>query len=343
MTQSILEIAWPRRHKSKILPVFIPFLGCRSRCIYCAQDLQTGVACKKEELYLQFDECFKVLSSRDWETQPELAFYGGTFMSLPEHLWIRCLEYAHKLKNENLISGFRCSTRPDSVTEKRLAQMQENGCVRVELGIQSFNQSALDIANRGYATEICYKSCETLHKHGLPYVAQLMPGMPGVDHEVFMNDVRTALELKASALRFYPCLVIAGTRLERLWRDGQYKPWEIGDTIETLAQGWVLAKRKNIPVIRIGLAPQAKFTDSILAGPFHPAIGNRITGKGMFLHLNRLLAGKNPISKELTMYCPAWTQGEVWGWQKELKSEWEKLAIKKIFFWEEDRIKVAMA
>ena len=54
---------WPVHGKgTRIVPVFLPFAGCRTRCIYCAQTLQTGRSLQGIRQVL--DEAFSMLRAR---------------------------------------------------------------------------------------------------------------------------------------------------------------------------------------------------------------------------------------------------------------------------------------
>ena len=86
---------WPVHGKgTRIVPVFLPFAGCRTRCIYCAQTLQTGRSLQGIRQVL--DEAFSMLRARSKRgLEPcELAFYGGYFvMAFPAALFIRKYSY----------------------------------------------------------------------------------------------------------------------------------------------------------------------------------------------------------------------------------------------------------
>ncbi len=36
-------LPWPQPARKAIVPIFLPFMGCRTRCVFCAQDRQTGL------------------------------------------------------------------------------------------------------------------------------------------------------------------------------------------------------------------------------------------------------------------------------------------------------------
>ena len=64
----------------KIYPVFIPHAGCPHRCLFCAQDRSTSHAdVPSAETVGAWLET--VLPEQG---DGEIAFYGGTFTSLPE-------------------------------------------------------------------------------------------------------------------------------------------------------------------------------------------------------------------------------------------------------------------
>ena len=81
----------PRR-RPPIIPFFLPFAGCPHRCLFCAQDKQTGQRTKNSRNYP--DELSRILSgleARSGNRPAELAFYGGTFTALPLPLQEACL------------------------------------------------------------------------------------------------------------------------------------------------------------------------------------------------------------------------------------------------------------
>lgn len=65
--------------------------------------------------------------------------------------------------------------------------------------------------------------------------------MPGSTPEVFLDDVEQSLALSPVCLRFYPYLVVDGTKLAAIWRKGLYQPWNINTTVKIVGKGLVKA------------------------------------------------------------------------------------------------------
>ena len=257
----------------------------------------------------------------------ELAFYGGTFTALPDAEREVCLKFAAAALARGHIVGFRCSTRPDCLDAGAMSRLRQAGCTTVELGVQSFADAALRAARRGYDGAAALRACALVRASGLRLGVQLLPGMPGVSPEVFLADVAQALEAGADMLRFYPCLVLAGTGLARLWRAGEYAPWDMESTLDSLTSGWLLARAAHTPVIRMGLAPEASLAGVVLAGPVHPALGARVMGRALLATV-RSLAARAPAGRLAErLEAPRACQGYFWGHAGELRSAWAALGL----------------
>ena len=328
MSTVFLDWAAPQSCAAEaVFPVFMPFMGCPGRCIFCAQDAQTGGG--EASLTQRLAVARAALARRADRGLPpvELAFYGGTFTALPAPAQEACLAFAAEAMRAGQAVAFRCSTRPDCLSAAKVRALRESGCVCIELGIQSFADAALDLARRGYGQAVAITACELVRAGGLRLGVQLLPGMPGVDRAVFLQDVQTALSVGANMLRFYPCLVLEGTALAEQWRAGRFAPWDLPVTLDALAEGWLLAHAGGVPVIRMGLAPEASLADAVLAGPVHPALGARVLARALLLAVRRACAQYAPGKPLRGLEIPRRCQGHFWGAGGELRSAWAGLGI----------------
>ncbi len=327
-------LPWPRQARSRpIIPVFLPFRGCAVRCIFCAQDVQTGLAgqsagrCGRSAPSLDhiLTKTGELLRARAARALPpaELAFYGGTFTAMPDKEQDVCLAFASEMLAQGRIGAFRCSTRPDCVAGGVLARLRAAGCETVELGVQSFADTALAACRRGYDGAAAAEACGRVKAAGLRLGVQLLPGMPGSSPAIFLADVTRALGVGADMLRFYPCLVLEGTELARIWRGGGYQPWSLETTLESLARGWLAARAAHRPVIRMGLAPEPKLGRAVLAGPLDPALGARIMGRALLATVREAARGELLSHLEAPRAC----QGHFWGNKGELRPAWAALGL----------------
>lgn len=320
-----ISFPWPARRPDRaIVPVFLPFAGCPSRCLYCAQHLQTAQGLPEVETELAKAEV--MLAERVAQGRPaaELAFYGGTFTAQREQDFALCLRAAEDWLRCGRISSWRCSTRPDSLGGGRLERAQDAGCALVELGIQSFSDAVLQASLRGYTAAEAAAGIEKVHSAGLPCAVQLLPGLPLSTVEGFVRDVDQAIALGCDLLRFYPCLVVRTTGLARLYERGEYRPWDVPETVEALARGLMAASLARVPVTRLGVAYEQEFEKEVLAGPRDPDLGTKVRSRALILAVhNALPAG----AKVLRARLPRQVQGYLFGYRGESAADLAQLGL----------------
>lgn len=350
VNRDFIEISWPAKKNSVgIMPLFLPFAGCEARCVFCAQEAQTGVkrVSGEKEIKERLGQCRKTLEYMREQKKPlpQLAFYGGTFTALPDKLWNMCLDFAESATRSKLIRDFRCSTRPDKLSYERLRQLAESGCVLIEIGAQSFDDKALESAKRGYRGAICEDACAMISECGMGTCVHLMPGLPGVDERVFLEDINIALKNGVKFMRFSPCLVLAGTHLAAMWRGGEYLPWNMEQALDALAKGYIRATRGGAVVTRVGLAPEDQLELAILAGPRHPSLGSRVKGRALLNVVASMLASlkkEGESAEKYKLFVPQFCRGEIWGWRGELELAWQKMCISRqnVLFHDKDIIRI---
>lgn len=335
----------PAKPRLRIVPVFLPFAGCPFRCVFCAQDKQTGKGAQTFESALsELESRLQDQHKRQTRTQNEagasgdgveVAFYGGTFTCLPPSMQSRCLDITARWVDQGLVKAIRCSTRPDSVPAAALRFLASRGVELVELGVQSFDSGALLTSARGYDGKQAREGCMAVREAGLRLGIQLLPGMPGMPEskaDFFLEDVTTALSLGAACMRFYPCLVVDGTTMADYWRAGTYAPWTLDTTVRTLAAGLLAAQKHNVPVIRLSLAPEPELEAAILDGPRHPALGNMIQAEALWLQLSSALQQIAEPFKSLSLRLPASCQGVFAGHKGSLLPRWKALGVQEVLF-----------
>lgn len=301
--------------------MFTPRAGCLERCVFCAQESQSGQEPRSLE------EIVSVLSgaleAKSGGPPVELAFYGGTFTALPAEWIERLMDLAAVFRSRGVVSAVRCSTRPDALDPDLLERLAAMGLDSVELGVQSFDDAVLAAAGRGHAGRDIIKACRMIRDAGMGLTLQLLPGLPGHTPAVFREDVRKCVHAGPDAVRLHPCLVLAGTGLETLWREGRYQPWPLEVTVSELASATLALWDAGVAVTRIGLAPEPSLEAAILAGPRHQALGTMVRARALYSHIEERLAGR----KALRLDVPQCLSGEFWGHRGELEGAYARLGL----------------
>ena len=311
-----------KKSSPKIIPFFLPFSGCKKRCLFCDQDVVTGFVQPSLNLKSRWLEILKAKKSK---APYELAFYGGTFTNLPEKAFTECLEFTKSLISEGLILKARCSTRPDALDSERLRALKQAGFTTIELGIQSFKEEALKTCLRGYLRDKAMTGCQKVKAYGFKLGVQLLAGMPETTPLDFLADVEISLLQQADFLRFYPCLVFKHTGLALLWEQGGFKPWDLDLTLETLAKGLVLALKKKVPVIRMGLAPNLDFSQ-VLAGPWAADLGSQVQAYALY-KLIQEQKEQNIQASLVKVYLPNNFQGFYLGHKRALALRYASIGL----------------
>ncbi|MEW5774428.1 MAG: radical SAM protein [Thermodesulfobacteriota bacterium] len=317
----------PPRPGRKLVPVFLPYAGCPGRCVYCAQPLATGAAATGDLLARAWAGLRQDLEAAAARGDSfELGFYGGTFTALPGDWAGRFLDLAAEYRDPGPVAAVRCSTRPDAAAPETLARLRGRGLGMVELGVQSFDPRRLAAAGRGYGREQALAACAAVREAGLGLGIQLLPGLPGMAPDPdgpFARDVALALEQAPAAVRLYPCVVLEGTGLARSWAAGEYVPWTLAQAADLLGRALLACWEADTPVIRMGLAPQPGLAGRILAGPWHPALGQMARSRALFAHIAGVLAGRRPGR----LLVPRPALADILGHGREMLPAWAGLGL----------------
>lgn len=329
----------PVRDRKKIFPVFLPYAGCPTRCVYCAQPLATGQAAGRDLLPAAWSALRRDLEQAAAEGRSfELGFFGGTFTALPGDWAERFLGLAAEFRSPGPVAGVRCSTRPDAADPGLLGRLRGLGLDLVELGVQSFDRDCLAESNRGYGPDTALAACAAVREAGLGLGVQLLPGLPGMAPDPdgpFLRDVALALDQAPACLRLYPCVVLPGTELARRWAAGEYVPWTAAQALDLLGRALLACWKAGVPVIRLGLAPQDGLAESILAGSWHPALGQRVRSRALFAYLCEKLDERNMRPRRLL--TPRSALSDVLGHRHEMLAAWATVGLDqaRIRVWEE--------
>ena len=266
----------------KKLPFFLPFGGCRGRCVYCSQNTITGASEIPSSEYVS-----SVLSELD---EPrEVCFFGGSFCRFGISKVKEYLDSVVKYAPEG--SRIRFSTYPGDLSDismRNLIKIYPISCI--ELGIPSLDPNVLSLCKRETDPDTVLNDIKTIMNESLPLGVQMMIGLPGQTKESSINDLKNLAGIKGAIawdLRLYPCLVHEGTELEDMMTKGSYIPLALDQAIEW---GGIFIDRAvslGFNPIRIGLQESELLASKVKGGPHHPALGEMIASESLVRKLTR--------------------------------------------------------
>ncbi len=259
------------RRKQLIIPVFMPFGGCASRCVFCDQGSITGGK-NPPEVKEAVETIEAYLSTWRGAGRKEIAFYGGSFTAIERDAQLRYLEAARGYVLNGRVDGVRISTRPDGISPEVLEYLKEYRVDIVEIGVQSMSDEVLRLSGRGHNRRDTVLATTLLKSSGFKVGHQFMPGLPGDTLSSALDSAREIIRLAPAFVRVYPALVFKGTALHRMYLAGEYRPWTLDETVEACAEILGLFTEARIPVIRMGLHASGGLEDNLVCGPYHPSL-----------------------------------------------------------------------
>ena len=239
-------------------------------CTYCPGGLDDGTpqsytGCEpagKRAIENDFDP-FKQVSSRIKQfhimghdvDKVELIIFGGTLTAYPteyfEWFVTQCLNAlsssnAHTIEDAQVAaenakiknSDITIETRPDYCKKPHIDFMLHLGITRVELGVQTVYNDVYKQINRGHTVEDVIEATRIAKDAGYTVIYHMMPGLIGSDFTRDLAAFNTIFQderFKPDAVKIYPTLVIPGTKLYTQWKNGEYQPYTLQETIELIS------------------------------------------------------------------------------------------------------------
>jgi len=277
-----------------VIPVFISHQGCPHRCIFCDQYSITGHSADEDQpvspaTVKETIEQWLDHPRKERRNEVQVAFYGGSFTGLPMERQKELLGAVKSYIDNGQVNSIRISTRPDYIDETIIALLQDHSVSIVELGIQSLDLSVLEASARGHSVQQSESAIHLLMAKGFTVGAQLMCGLPGDSTNKLMATAKRVAALGPDFDRIYPALIIRGSGLEKIYRDGNYRPLSLLKAVALTCRMKTIFDEHHIRVVRMGLQPSQELEKKVLAGPYHPAFGELVISRALFKQARKLL------------------------------------------------------
>jgi len=287
-----------------IIPIFLSYAGCKHRCLFCDQVSETGVvrSLLPSQLLEYIERRLSYIPPKGMG-KAQVAFYGGTFSGLSPEFQRDYLNVVRSLIENGKVDSIRMSTRPDELSSELLEIYKRYGVKTIEIGCQSMDDNILHLNRRGHSSASVAEAVALCKSFGFETGIHLMTGMYGATH---LSDLISAIkvaDLQPDTVRIHPTLVLKNAPLEALYKKRIYKPPNLKETIELLADELIIFWAEEIEVIRIGLYIPPEGYKNVIGGPFHPAIGQMAKGEVYYRLLSSVLNNPANSSNSFTVYA----------------------------------------
>jgi histone acetyltransferase (RNA polymerase elongator complex component) len=285
-----------------VIPIFISHQGCPHRCIFCDQFTISGSAARgglspsRQEVSKTI-ELWLGRPGRKRKSGVQVAFYGGSFTGLNRRRQEELLGAVQPYIRAGRVESVRVSTRPDYIDATALSLLRKYSVDIVELGIQSLAQDVLELSCRGHTAQQAKEAVSLLQQEGFTVGVQVMCGLPGDTTAKAMQTAEKVAALAPDFVRIYPVLVLRGSGLEFMYRQGIYRPPSLLRAIALCSRMKTLFDRHCIRVVRMGLQPSRELEEKVVAGPYHPAFGELVLSRHLFKEARKVLRRREPAQK----------------------------------------------
>lgn len=266
-----------------VITVAVPLFNCpHGRCIYCPGGGKTGipqsytgaepvVAFAKSvnfDVRTQVKAYLKRLEEMGHDVDKvELIFIGGTYTYASpgaQREFIKAaLDGLHGPDSRSVdeallraewakprLVGMMIETRPDWVTPPMVDELVRLGVTRVEIGVQALDDEIYKKIARGHTVEDVVKATRNLRDRALKVGYHFMPGLPGSNPDKDLEMYKTMfsdIRFRPDTVKIYPTMVLPDTPLYEIWSRGLYKPYELDELVNLLAEMFAITP----PYVRI--------------------------------------------------------------------------------------------
>lgn len=219
-------------------------------CVFCDNRTFNPSYCNPEKSITTQLEEGKQFFSHKYPDMKYLAYfqaYSNTYADI-DTLKRR---YEEALDVENVV-GLVIGTRPDCIdatTLNYLEQLNQQTFLIVEYGIESANNTTLQLINRGHTFETSCQAIKATHDRDILTGGHVILGLPGEDETESMRQADLISALPLDLLKIHQLQIIKGTPLARLYQQNPFPLYTVDEYIR-LVTAYLERLRPDIVVER---------------------------------------------------------------------------------------------
>ena len=204
-------------------------------CIYCNNQSFNPAYCQTKISVAEQIARGKEFFARKYPEMKYLAYFQAYTNTYAQLSTLKDL-YEEALRQSDVL-GIIIATRPDCMPDELLSYLSElskTHFVMVEYGVETSHDATLKLINRGHTWADVEDAVTRTAEAGVLCGAHLILGLPGEDMEHFIATAKRISALPLHTVKMHQLQVIRGTRLAKMWADGEVvlKDWSADEYID---------------------------------------------------------------------------------------------------------------
>ena len=130
----------------------------------------------------------------------------------------RTLEICHGIIERKLNFFWSCDTRANNLDDELLKAMQQAGCQRISLGVESGSPAILNKIKKNLIPEKVVEVSKIARKYGIQVRAYMIAGNQGESLETFQQSVQLLCDAQVSEFNFSTLMLLPGTQEFEIYR-----------------------------------------------------------------------------------------------------------------------------
>ena len=220
-------------------------------CIYCLGG--SSGACAGKTLEEQYAAGTAAVRHK-WQTEkfiPYLQAHTNTYAA-PERLR-KIYGEAAALPGAVMLAIATRADCLDSATVEILAETSQKIPLLVELGLQTVHDETAELIGRGHGFSEFVEGYNRLREAGgdITICFHLINWLPGESFDMMIENMKSTASLGADMVKIHLLHVLRGTRLEEMWRRGEYVPMDMEEYAKTVVRQLEVLRGDTV-IARVG-------------------------------------------------------------------------------------------
>lgn len=200
----------------KMVPIEID-RGCPYDCTFCSapslrQIYQQETGCK----YYRIKSIPRIIKELDHQIKTYnaeyLYFNSETFLVMNDNSFQHFAdEYIHHIH-----LPFWCQSRIETITERKIALLEQMGCNRLSVGIEHGNETFRNtVLKKRFTNQDVLNAFDILRRHKIPITTNNMIGFPGETREMVFDTINLNRQLTVDSINVFIFKPYHGTHLRK--------------------------------------------------------------------------------------------------------------------------------